>query len=133
MSKNRSNLKPDSILQWNINGLKSNYNELKQLIHQYNPYCVTLNETRSTNQQRILERGFKNYTPYFDLNNPDKGNLILIRKDINFLPVPLSSPLNAIAIEINREGQAIKICSIYFSPNILIRSPDIVNLINHHL
>ena len=94
----------DCILQWNINGLNSNRNELKQLISHYIPFCITLNETRTINPQKIVETSYNNYTTYFDVNNPHYGNIILIRKDINFIPIAMATHLNAIAVEINRCG-----------------------------
>ena len=118
-----------SILQWNINGLKSNRNELKHLIHHYNPFCITLNETRIINQQIIAEKSYRNYTAFSDPNRNNLGNLILIRKDINFIPLTLDTVLNAIAIEIDKEDQKVRICSLYLSPNIPINLLDIEKLI----
>ena len=112
----------DSILQWNINGLKANSNELKQLISQYTPFCITLNETRSNAPLPTIEQSFKTYSAHFIPDNTHVGNLILIRKDVNFIPISLNSTLNAIAIEVNRCGCKVKIFSIYLSPNIPINS-----------
>ena len=126
----QSSIPFDSILQWNINGLKANRNDLKQLIHQYNPFCITLNETRLSNQREFTERSFKNYTTLSNPNRNDLGNLIMIRKDINYIPLTLRTSLNALGIEINKQGKTVKICSIYLSPSIPICLPDIENLIN---
>ena len=105
----------DSILQWNINGLKAKTNELKQLISQHNPFIVALNETRSNTPKIIIENSFKNYSIYYD-SNLHQGNVILIRKDINYIPVSLNSCLNAIAIEIRINNHDVRVCSIYMSP-----------------
>ena len=120
----------DSILQWNINGLNSNKLELRQLLNQYNPFCVCLNETRLTNHQQIIERSFKNYSAFIDQNRHNPGNIIIIRKDINFAPVALNTTLNAIAVEVERGGQKLRICSIYLSPNIAINLPVISDFIS---
>ena len=122
--------KSNSILQWNINGLIGNRNELKHLISHYNPFCVALNETRSNNTHTIIKRSFKNYSCHIDPKNLNSGNMILIRRDINFVPVTLRTTLNAIAIEINKNDKRIRICSIYLSPNIPIAPLELSELIN---
>ena len=119
----------DSILQWNINGLKANRNELKNLLSQHNPSFVALNESKSSNPKLIVENSFKNYSLYQNDAHPDQGNLLLVRKDVNYTPFLLNTPVNAIAIQTNRGGRELRICSMYLSPNIPISLPDLTNLI----
>ena len=48
-SKPTPNIDPrnsDAILQWNIRGILSNYEELKKLIEDHNPLVVCLQETK---------------------------------------------------------------------------------------
>lgn len=42
-----------SILQWNLNGLKRHYNELRQIISKYNVYALALQETHTREDFRI--------------------------------------------------------------------------------
>ena len=120
--------KQDVVLQWNINGLSKNHNELTKLLNEFNPICISLNETRSDDPSNFFKTGFKNYTPYFISTNNYKGNLLMIRKDVSFSILPITSSLNAIAIECHRNQSKFRICSIYLSPNIKINSQDLHNL-----
>ena len=121
-------LKHDVILQWNINGINKNQQELKKLLNEFNPMCIALNETRVNDPSSIINASFKNYSSYFIPTNNYKGNLILIRKDVPFTPLAINSPINALAIELNYNQLQFCICSIYLSPNISVTSHDLNNL-----
>ena len=101
-----------TFLQWNIKGLLSNSQELKLLIAEYNPICVSLNETKLNDPTKVAKVSFKNYSPYFIGDHSKDGNLILIRKDIPFTPININTPLNAIAIQIALHGDTMHLCSI---------------------
>ena len=118
----------ETILQWNINGLNNHRNDLRHLVSTYNPFLITLNESRTNDPSKIVTESFKNYTAYFDNSDSCKGNLIMIRKDVNFYPIALSNTINAIAVEIKRGGRRIKICSLYLSPNIALDMNALSNL-----
>ena len=128
MHNQHDEVSSNSILQWNVNGLNANRDELKQLISQFNPFCIALNESRTDDPKKIIDKSFKNYSLYYNKNEPHLGNLILVRKDISFVPVILNTSLNAIAIEFSKGCHKIRICSIYLSPNIVIHLPDLQSL-----
>lgn len=120
--------KHDVILQWNINGLLKNHRELVKLLNEFNPICLSLNETRIEDPSNIFKSSFKNYTPHFIPNIYHKGNLLMIRKDIPFSILPITTSLNAIAIECHRDKSKFRICSIYLSPSIPINLQELQSL-----
>ena len=104
----------DTILQWNIRGWNANKQDLQTLINQYNPFCITLNETMLEDPSK---KCLPNYSLYFETSQNTGGNLILIRKNQNFVSVSLDTNLNAIAVSMCRESVQFTICSSYLKPN----------------
>ena len=109
-----------AILQWNVQGLRAKYEELKMIIFYHSPIAVCLQETM-LNANTPCPREYVQYrTPY----NPDIGShggcLMYIRCDVPQIPINLNTPLQAIATQIvlNRKYT---VCSLYLPPMILSR------------
>ena len=117
MAPQNSLVNSNTFLQWNIRGLRSNNLELKNLISLYNPICLALNETKINDPSSLIQESFKNYSPYFINNDTFRGNLILIRKDIPFSAISLTTNLNVLAIKLIIDGKALYLCSIYLNPS----------------
>lgn len=50
-----------ALLQWNCNGLKTNFNDLKIVLNELHPFCVALKETHLQPYNNIV---IKNYNIY---------------------------------------------------------------------
>ena len=55
--------KNDVILQWNIRGILSNYEELKKLIEDHNPLVICLQETKLEFNKLPDIRGYSKVEP----------------------------------------------------------------------
>ena len=117
----------DIIIQWNIRGWYANRQELQLLIKEYNPICITLNETMLDNPSIIK---MQNYSPYYNMDHNTIGNLMLVRKDKTYSPIHLNTNLNAIAISLNRSPNPVNVCSIYLRPNEYLDPDALSNMID---
>lgn len=105
-------------LQWNLLGLRGRLPELQLLISQFNPIALALQETMVP-KSKIPSNFIKGYELYIceNLENPDKtGSAIAIKSDIPHRCIDISTPLQAIAIEIDFPFK-VTLVSIYISPS----------------
>ena len=102
-----------NIIQWNITSYRTNFPELKILIRQENPICICLQETR--HGDRILNPPSKYniiQSPKKRDDDHERGVAILIRKNINYQNVQLTTNLQAVAARIWM-GKWYTICTLY--------------------
>ena len=114
------------------------FEELKNIIQEYNPCCLCLQETRQCNRQLNPPSGYKIVQPPLNTSNlpnnddaPQKrGVALLIRKNINYRNITLSIPNNieAIAAQIYA-GKYYTVCSMYLSPSTSIEKRDVLNVL----
>ena len=118
-----------SIIQWNIQSIRTNFNELKFLLTNLNPSCVCLQETMLGSHQMNSPTG---YTIVQSPRKRDDGHersvAILIKNTINFSIIPLDTELQAVAVRIWL-GKWYNICSLYL-PHIPIQQNSLENLIS---
>lgn len=81
-----------NIIQWNCRSAISNKNDLIYLINNYNPYLVCLSETWLKPSFSYKLRGYN--TVRQDRFDGYGGVAILIRKNVPFIVVPISIPVN---------------------------------------
>lgn len=117
-----------SILQWNIQSIKSNFCELKVLLREEAPSCVCLQETmlgdfkmNPPSQYKIIQSQRKRDDGH------ERGTAILVRNNTNFEELPLTTNLQAVAAKV-WFGKWYTVCSIYL-PHIPIQQSDIESLI----
>lgn len=114
-----------NIIQWNCRSAISNKNDLIYLINNHNPYLVCLSETWLKPSFSFKFRGYN--TVRQDRFDGYGGVAILIKKNIPFIAVPISVPVNndnfsIVAVSVNN------IC--YISVYIPHPSSLILNKIN---
>lgn len=116
---NQHNHSPSNLtlaLQWNLLGLRSRISELQLLISEYNPIALALQETMIP-ISKTYPNLIKNYDLYLCENpdNPQKtGSAIAVKNDIPHRNITFSSPLVAVAVEIEFPFKIILI-SLYIS------------------
>ena len=106
------------LLQWNIRGLKSNAESLKEIWHEYDPGVTCLQETMlsSFNYNVGLNYKFYGSEPTFAIDNRAKGGAaIVVKSSISHNPVPLNTDLQAVAVKVVL-GKQYTICSLYLDP-----------------
>ena len=106
-------VKMDNILNWNIRGFNSNFEELKLLLSESDPAVVALQECKLEKSQL----SFRGYTPLYmrdDASGSDAA--LLIRENILFTKIDLNSNVPAVAATVTLE-KTFTIVSIYLNPN----------------
>ena len=119
-----------SILNWNIRGLRTNAEELKQLCHDHNPSIACLQETKlSVNNYNF---GL-NYNFYGSIPPPGDrakgGAAIIVKSNIKHNKINLRTNLQVVAIRAFL-GKEYTICSIYLDPNSQVNIHQLEELID---
>ena len=83
------------------------------MIAEHNPVCICLNETFLPTFSTFTN---KVYTSCQSSSDNQRGNMILVRKDIPFTVYSISTELNAIAVQVKLD-ELITVCSLYLNPN----------------
>ena len=118
------------ILQWNCKGLRARTEELKVLIHDFNPGIICLQETMLGDS--IFNPGL-NFNVF---NSPPPtgerahgGASVIIHKSLQHSPIPLDTPLQAVALSVllNRK---ISVCSLYLLPSLDFDLHDLQSLVD---
>ena len=106
------------IIQWNCRGLKANFEELKSLVFDFNPYILCLQETYLKSSDTLSFKGFDTLNKFCvsPVNGrPIGGVSILIKKGTPYEILTLNSDLQAVAVRATLH-RCISICSIYIPP-----------------
>jgi exonuclease III len=90
------------ILQWNCRGLRSNFDELQLLIHQYNPVALCLQETMLGDKALAIKHFSFYYCPGSEMNGNHSGGVgILVNNITPHNQLRLRTSLQAIAIQVS--------------------------------
>ncbi|GFN92585.1 RNA-directed DNA polymerase from mobile element jockey [Plakobranchus ocellatus] len=103
----------DTVVQWNIRGFKSNFEELKLLLNRSQSPVVALQKCR-LGEGQLPPRG---YTLLFPQGgSPGCEAALLIRNGTRFSEIDLKTGLHAAAATISLE-KTLTVCSLYLPPN----------------
>ena len=120
-----------SFLHWNCRGIKTNRNELKDLIFKYQPDVFCIQETHLKNKDNF------NLSTYsvIRMDNPDQshhskgGVAVFIKNSIHFNILNLNSCFQVAAVKVYL-NKLITVCSIYLPPGVIFNSNNFEDLIN---
>ncbi|GFO27935.1 RNA-directed DNA polymerase from mobile element jockey [Plakobranchus ocellatus] len=103
----------DTVVQWNIRGFRSDFEELKLLLNRSQSAVVALQECR-LGEGQLPPRGY----PLLLLPGgfPGSEAALLIRNGTRFSEIVLNTGLHAAAATISLE-KTLTICSLYLPPN----------------
>ena len=108
-------MNPTSILQWNAQGLRHKKDELLELIHDYRATLVAIQETKLTEEYNIRIPNYNVISKSGHYNRGQHGGVTLyIHSDIPYNEIPLSTTLQAIAVEVHTSFR-FSICNVYAS------------------
>ena len=121
------------IIHWNIRGYKANYEEIKVLIKEKHPVCICLQETYHGNQNPYPPTGYSVETAdpvvrWVPGIRAARGVLTLVSNNYAYYRVNLVTELETVAIRIKIRKE-ITLCNIYITPNEVISTQTINNLI----
>src|SRR5215470_16663587 len=119
-----------SVLQWNCRGFRSNFEELKLLIRDYDPACICLQELiLEVNYPFLLPpTSYISYTSHHQGNNGRGGAGLLVRNSILSDAILLQTQLHAVAAKVIL-SRPYSLCSLYLPPSEAVRYEDLENLI----
>lgn len=99
-----------SILQWNIRGLKANFEELTMLFKKFNVQVMAIQDSKLS-ENEAPPRGFQLYSS----EDPSRGASLLIHSSIRSTKLNLNTNLAAVAARVSLPKE-MTICSIYLLP-----------------
>lgn len=116
-------------IQRNCNGYFHNISEIQILKNQYSPIGFLLQETHTNASNCPKLNGYHCVQKTSDHRNNTEGVAILIREDIEYDQINLTTHIQAIAIRVKYPIN-ITVCSIYLHHQHYPTSNDLLNLIN---
>ncbi|GFO14999.1 RNA-directed DNA polymerase from mobile element jockey [Plakobranchus ocellatus] len=103
----------DTVVQWNIRGLRSNFEELKLLLNRSQSAVVALQECR-LGEGQVPPRGYTLLLPQGGSTGGEAA--LLIRNGTRFSEIDLKTGLHAAAATISLE-KTLTVCSLYLPPS----------------
>ena len=101
--------KKKSILQW------PNFEEIKNLISNFRPYILALQETHFKYTDNVNFRGFDNYFKSSMSEVATGGCSIFVKKGIPHEVLELDTELQAVAVKVSLH-KTITVCNVYIPP-----------------
>ena len=91
-------------LQWNCCGFRPNFEEIKNLISNFRPYILALQETHFKDTDNVNIRGFNHYvkTCVSEVDGRATGGYsIFVKKGIAYEVLELDTELQALALKLS--------------------------------
>ena len=118
-----------SIVQWNCQGLRAKWEEVKIIIYEKSPIIMALQETMMGNTTIPCPKEYICHHTTYDPNVGHHGGaLIYIRHDIPHTKLQLQSRLQSVAVQCFLERKY-TICSVYLPPGEPFPEEEFKNLI----
>ena len=89
-----------NIIQWNVRGLRANFEELRLLCNQYNPQIVAVQECQLRKDKIINLTGFSGIKKSSG-DNATGGVTLYIHKSVLFSEIKLDTDLQAVAVRVS--------------------------------
>ena len=119
------------ILQWNVRGLLHNLDDIKELLHKYNPKVLCVQETHLKHTQTDILRQYAIFRKDRDDTVVSSGGVaIVVDRGIACRELKLRTPLEAVAVRGVLFDKLITISSIYIPPNYQLHQTEFQNYIN---
>ena len=121
-----------ALIQWNCHGYKTRYRDIRTLLHEHQPICVSLQETMLGNYCPLPPQGY-NIEAYSTTPNPIPGTglALLVKNNVGYQRVHLNSQLQVMAIRVGiKENTPVTICNIYLSPQEPLAYQDLLDLLS---
>lgn len=119
-----------NIIQWNLNGVFSKIDELKIIIHKYNPQLICLQETNFKNNYTAPLQNYKGFSTNRKIANRASGGVtIYVKSNIIAKELKINTSLECSAVLIKHD-ETFTICNIYLPNQTTIELLDVQNIIN---
>ena len=121
-----------TIVQWNCHGYKTRYRDLRTLLQEYQPSCVSLQETMLGDYCPLPPQGY-NIEAHSTTPNPVPGSglALLVKNNVGYQRLHLNSQLKVLAVRAGiKENTPVTICNIYISPQEPLVYQDLLDLVS---
>ena len=110
-----------SILQWNLRGLRTSFQDLQAVLGQRCPMAVCLQETKLHPDAQCSFKGYSVYRKDVPVTTVAHGGVLLaVHRSTPCTEVKLRSPLQAVAARVLLDRRQVTICSIYLPPGVAL-------------
>ena len=116
------------IIQWNVRGLRANFEELILSCNKYNPQIVAVQECQLRKDKIINLTGFSGITKSSPGNNATGCVTLYINKSVLFSEIKLDTDLQAVAVRVSAK-KFLTVCNIYLPPSLDVNFSDLEHLI----
>ena len=103
------------IIQWNVRGLRANFEELRLSCNQYNPQVVAVQECQLRKDKIINLTDFSGISKSSSGDNATGGITLYINKSVLFSEIKLDTDLQADAVRVSAK-KTLTVCNIYLPP-----------------
>ncbi|WP_419598532.1 endonuclease/exonuclease/phosphatase family protein, partial [Thiolapillus sp.] len=117
-----------NIIQWNVRGLRANFEELRLLCNQYNPQIVAVQECQLRKDKIINLTGFSGLTKSSPGDIATGGVILYVNKSVLFSEIKLDTDLQAVAVRVSAK-KTLTVCNVYLPPSLDINFSDLEHLI----
>ena len=106
-----------SFLQWNCRGLRSSLVDLQTVIRRDCPLLVCLQETKLKPEHHLHFKGYSIFRKDLDTDSVAHGGvLVAVSHRVSTRPIPVRSPLQAVAVRVALGHRELTCCSLYCPP-----------------
>ncbi|GFX75860.1 putative RNA-directed DNA polymerase from transposon X-element [Trichonephila clavipes] len=118
-----------SLVSWNCRGYRSHTDDIKNIIRQYHPVCVALQETFLKSCHKTKIRRYGCVRKDTEGSSVSGDVCIFTSLDVPSSALLLRTSLQAVAVRIHSTS-LITVCCIYLPPNTVIHQHDLNNLVD---
>ena len=118
-------------LQWNCHGFRPNFEEIKNLISNFRPCILALQDTHFKDTENVNIRGFDRYfkTCMSEVDGRATGGCsIFVKKGILLELLELDTELQAVAVKVSLH-KTITVCNVYIPPHFNVAQSHLDNLV----
>ena len=117
------------ILQWNCKGLRARTEDLKVLMHDFNPGIICLQETMLGNSSYNPGLNYSIFNSSPVGGGTHGGAAIIVKNSLQHSKIALNTNLQAVALSVILDKR-ITVCSLYLPPHLVFNIRDVQSLIN---
>ena len=119
-----------SILQWNIRGLRTSFQDLQAVLGQRRPMAVCLQETKLHPDVQCSFKGYSVFRKDVQTDTVAYGGVLLaVHCSVPSSQVKLRTTLQAVAVRVFLDHRHFTLCSIYLPPGIALPRLELRQLV----
>lgn len=119
------------IIQWNVRGLLRNLDDVKEILSEFRPNVLCMQETHLNTQNKNFLKQFLVFRKDREGAQASSGGVaIVVQKSVACQHIRLETHLEAVAVRAILFGKLVTVCSLYVPPDYCLDSVEFEKLIN---